>query len=168
MKQLLAVFLVLLFYVSPVQPQKSASQPTAPAGLDASSAELVTLTNAWTEASNAKDRARLEALMAPEFALYGWNGHLWAPRSAWLDNLLNHMEITEPWTMRELAPKVYGDFAIVTAVGTVAYTEDGHPFKLNVVVMDTWRRTNGRWQVVARNSCRVSPTSALTASPCTG
>jgi ketosteroid isomerase-like protein len=168
MKQLLAVFILLLFCVPPVQPQKSASQPTSPAGLDAGSAELVTLTNAWTDASNAKDRAKLEALMAPEFALYGWNGELWAPRSEWLDNLLNHMEIKEPWTMRELAPKVYGDFAIVTAVGTAAYTSDGHLFKLNVAVVDTWRRTNGRWQVVARNSCRISSTSASTTSPCTG
>ena len=63
MKQLLAVFLVLLFYVSPVEPQKSASQPASQTGLDAGSAELVTLTNAWTDASNAKDRAKLEALM---------------------------------------------------------------------------------------------------------
>lgn len=168
MKRVLALFLGLLFSALSLQPQKSASQPTSVAGLDAGSTELVTLTNAWTDASNSKDRAKLEALMAPEFALYGWNGELWAARSQWLDNLLNHMEIKEPWTMRELAPKVYGDFAIVTAVGTVAYTEDGHPFKLNVVVVDTWRRTNGRWQVVARNSCRISSASASTTSPCTG
>jgi ketosteroid isomerase-like protein len=168
MKQLLAVFLVLFFYVSPVEPQKSASQPASQAGPDAGSAELVTLTNAWADASNAKDRAKLETLMAQEFALYGWNGKLWSPRSEWLDNLINRMQITEPWTMREVAPRVYGDFAIVTAVGTVAYTSDGHVTNLNVAVVDTWRRTNGRWQVVARNSCRISPTSASTPSPCTG
>jgi hypothetical protein len=61
MKQLLAVFLVLLFYVSAVQPQKSVSQPTSQAGPDAASAELVTLTNSWNEAINANDRAKLEA-----------------------------------------------------------------------------------------------------------
>jgi hypothetical protein len=87
MKQLLAIFLALFFYVSPVQPQKSASQPTPQAGPEAASAELVTLTNAWTEAINANDRAKLEALMAPEFAAYGWNGELWATRSRWLDNV---------------------------------------------------------------------------------
>ena len=169
MKHLLGVLLVLLLYVSAVQPQKSASQPTPQAGLDAGSAELVTLTKAWTEAINAKDRAKLEELMAPEFALYGWNGELWSPRSQWLDNLFNHMELKESaWTTRELAPKVYGDFAIVTAAGTGFGTFDGHPFNWNVVVLDTGRRTKGRWQVVARNSCRVSPTSASTSSPCTG
>jgi hypothetical protein len=36
------------------------------------SAELVTLTKAWTDAMNAKDHEKLEALMAPEFALYHW------------------------------------------------------------------------------------------------
>jgi hypothetical protein len=76
MKQLLAVFLVLPFYVWPVQAQKTASQPASQAGRDAASAELVTLTNAWTQAINANDRVKLEALMAPEFAAYGWNGKL--------------------------------------------------------------------------------------------
>jgi len=41
----------------------------------------VTLTNAWNDAINAKDHAKLEALMAPEFALFGWNGEQWRPRS---------------------------------------------------------------------------------------
>ncbi len=69
MKQLLAVFVGLPFYVSPLQPQKPASQAAKQASQDTTSAELVTLTNAWTDAMNAKDHAKLEALMAPEFAL---------------------------------------------------------------------------------------------------
>jgi ketosteroid isomerase-like protein len=39
--------------------------------------ELVTVTNAWTDAINTKDRAKLDELMAPEYALYGWGcGHM--------------------------------------------------------------------------------------------
>jgi ketosteroid isomerase-like protein len=158
MKQLLAGFLVLLFCVSPVRPQK-ASQPTSQAGIDAASAELVTLTIAWTEAINAKDHAKLEALMAPEFAVYGWSGELWAPRSQWLDNLFNHIKIKEN-TVREVSPRVYGDFAIVTSVGTWAGASDGHSFDLRTIVVDTWRKTNGQWQVVTRTSCRRRSTSA--------
>lgn len=165
MKQLLVVFLAFLFYVSPVQPQKSASQPTLQVGLDAASAELVTSTDAWTAAINAKDRAKLDALMAPEFVLYGWRGEQWAARSQWLDNLFNHIEIKEN-TLRDVSPRVYGDFAIVTSVGTWAGTRDGRAFDVNTIVVDTWRRMNGRWQVVARNSCRISSASASTASPC--
>jgi len=140
MKQLLAVFLVLLFYVSPVQAQKTASQPTPQAGPDAASAELVTLTNTWTEAINANDRAKLEALMAPEFAAYGWNGELWATRSRWLDNVHFFSENT----LHEISPRVYGDFAIVTSVTTFVFTRDGHPSNETSILADAWRRMNGR------------------------
>jgi len=162
MKQLLAVFLVLLFHVSPVQPQESASQPTSQAGLDAASAELVTLTNVWTEAISANDRAKLEALLAPEFAAYGWNGKLWAARSPWLDNVHFYSENT----LHEISPRVFGDFAIVTSVDTSVVTYDGHPSNITSILVDTWRRINGRWQVVTRTICRMSSTSPSTASPC--
>jgi hypothetical protein len=39
--------------------QKTASQPVPQTGLDAASAELVTLTISWTDAINAKDQAKL-------------------------------------------------------------------------------------------------------------
>jgi ketosteroid isomerase-like protein len=162
MKQLLAVFLVLLFYVSPVQQQKSASQPTSQAAPDAVSAELVTLTTAWTEAINANDRAKLEALMAPEFAAYGWNGELWAARSQWLDNVHFFSENI----LHEISPRVYGDFAIVTSVTTFVVNYDGRPSNKTSILMDTWRRMNGRWQVVTRTICRTSSTSPSTASAC--
>jgi ketosteroid isomerase-like protein len=122
-----------------------------PAEASPDEAVLVTLTNAWTDAINTKDRAKLDELLASEYALYGWSGELWAPRSQWLDNLFNHVKIREN-TLRELSPRVYGDFAIVTSVGTWAGTWDGEPFNQKTIVVDTWRRMNGRWQVVTRNS----------------
>jgi hypothetical protein len=161
MKQLLAVFLVLLFYMSPVRSQESASQPTSQT-LDAAPAELVTSTNAWTEAINANDRAELEALIAPEFSAYGWSGKLWATRSQWLDNVHFYSEST----LHEISPRVYGDFAIVTSVATFVFIDDGHRANLKAILVDTWRRMNGRWQVVTRTICRVSPTSSSTASTC--
>ena len=114
-------------------------------------AVLVSLTNSWTDAINTKDRAKLDELMAPEYALYGWSGEVWAPRSQWLDNLFHHIKIREN-TLRELSPRVYGDFAIVTSVGTWAGTFDGDSFNQKTIVVDTWRRMNGRWQVVTRTS----------------
>jgi hypothetical protein len=122
----------------------------------------VTLTNAWTEAINANDRAKLEALVAPEFAAYGWNGELWAVRSPWLDNVHFYSENT----LREISPRVYGDFAIVASVATFVVTYDGRPSNITAVLVDTWRRTNGRWQVVTRTICRTGSTSSSPASPC--
>jgi hypothetical protein len=37
-----------------------------------------------------------------------------------------------------------------------------HPFDFKSIMVETWRRTNGKWQVVARNGCSPTPTSAST------
>jgi hypothetical protein len=168
MKQLLAVLLALLFCTSPLQPQKNESQPPTQAVPDAASAELVTLTNAWNDAVNAKDHPKLETLMAPEFALYRWNGEVLSPRSKWLDNL-DHIKIAE-YTVRNISARTYGEFAVVTSVCTWAGTwtgaYEGASFDYKSIMVDTWRRKDGKWQVVARSSCSPTPASAGTPSPC--
>jgi ketosteroid isomerase-like protein len=168
MKQLLPVLLCLLFCTPVLQPQKPASQASTQVGPDAASAELVTLTNAWTDAINAKDHAKLEALMAPEFALYRWNGEVLSRRPQWLDNL-DHIEIKE-FTVRDVSPRTYGEFATVTSVctwaGTWHGTHEGSSFDFKSIMVDTWHRTNGKWQVVSRSSCSPTPASASTPTPC--
>ena len=130
MKQLLVVSLALFFYVSPGQAQQPASPPAAQAG---------------------KDQAKVEALMAPEVALYRWDGELLASRPDWLD-FLYRTEIKE-YTVRNISARAYGEFGVVTLVCAWAGVNDGVPFDIHSVMVDTWRRTNGKWQVVARNSC---------------
>jgi ketosteroid isomerase-like protein len=164
MKQLLVVSLALLFCTLPAPAQQPVSPPAAQAAQDTASAELVTLTKAWTDAMNAKDHAKLEALVAPEFALYRWDGELMAHRPNWLD-FLYHTEIKE-YTVRDISARAYGEFGVVTLVCTWTGVHDGSPFDLHSVMVDTWRRTNGTWQVVARNSCTPTAASAGTASPC--
>ena len=143
MKNHSVILLLLLFAakvvgqdVTKVDTQQTTNHPNQ-AVQDEKAAELVALT--WTEAINAKDRPKLEVLMAPEYALYSWSGELWASRSQWLDNLFNHIKIKKN-TLVELAPKVYGDFAIVTSVGEWAGIFDGEPFNQKTIVVDTWRK----------------------------
>jgi ketosteroid isomerase-like protein len=165
MRQALVIVLGLVFSTSSLPSQKPASQRALQAGLDTASAELVTLTTSWTNAVNAKDYAKLESLMAPEFALYRWNGEVNARRPDWLDNL-DHIEIKE-YTVRDVSPKIYGELAVVTSVCTWSGVYgSGHPFHFNSIMVDTWRKTNGKWQVVARNSCSATPATASTPSPC--
>lgn len=114
-------------------------------------AKLVALTNEWTEAINKKDRQKLEQLMAPEYALYAWNGKLLAPRAVWLDNLFSHITI-EKNTLNDLSPRVYGDFAIVTSKGDWIGIFDGRHFNDKCIVVDTWRMLDGHWKVVTRTS----------------
>jgi len=113
--------------------------------------KLVGLTNEWTEAINKRDRKKLDQLMAPEYALYKWNGKLGAARPVWLDNLFSHITI-EQNTLYDLAPRIYGDFAIVTSKADWIGTMDGHHFNQKCIVVDTWRKLDGRWRVVTRTS----------------
>jgi ketosteroid isomerase-like protein len=122
-------------------------------------AELVALTNDWTKAITRKDHAKLEELMAPDYSLYAWDGALRAPRAVWMDNLYNHLEI-ENYEHKGIAPRVYGDVANVTSIADWRGVRNGKPFNETVIVVDTWRRTGDRWQVVSRTT-RVEPPVGL-------
>jgi ketosteroid isomerase-like protein len=113
--------------------------------------KLVGLANEFAEATNKKDRKKLDELMAPEYALYAWNGKLLAPRPVWLDNLFSHITI-EKNTLPDFAPRIYGDFAIITSKGDWIGTFDGQHFNQKCIVVDTWRKHDGRWRVVTRTS----------------
>ena len=143
----LLIIMVLLFVAS-MEAQK-ASAPSSSQPDKIASDELVTLTNEWVAAINAKDRAKLEALMAPDYALYGWNGEKWAARLEWLDNLLNHIKI-DAYSHQNIAAQVYGSIANVTSVGNWKGSFDGKAFDERDIVVDTWRRADGHWQVVSR------------------
>jgi hypothetical protein len=168
MKRLLVISFAVIFCVSLGRAQNGEAQQPAsplPAQADASSAELVTLTKTWTDAMNAKDHAKLEALVASEYALYRWDGQLLAPRADWLD-FLYHTDIKE-YTVRDISARAYGELGVVTSVCTWTGVNNGHSFDIHSVMVDTWHRTNGKWQVVARSSCTPTPQTAGTASPCT-
>jgi hypothetical protein len=65
---LAALLVALLFWTA----RQGATQTTQ----DATETKLVALANEWTEAINRKDREKLDELMAPEYALYAWDGKI--------------------------------------------------------------------------------------------
>lgn len=130
----------------------SAREPALPAERNSGpEAELVSLTNAWTDAILAKDQARLDALMAPDFALHAWEGGPDVPRARWLENLLQHLNIPE-LKHSAIVAHVYGDIATVTSKYYWRGTFNDKPFENHGYVIDVWRRSDGRWQVVSRTS----------------
>jgi hypothetical protein len=118
---------------------------------NADSRKLVALTNEWTDAINRKDRSKLEELLAPDYALYKWDGELWTARAEWLDNLINHVTIKH-YEHKDIGARIYGDMANVTSIGYWSGSFDHDVFNDIDIVVDTWRRTNGKWQVIARTS----------------
>jgi hypothetical protein len=115
-------------------------------------AELVSLTNQWTAAIIAKDRSKLESLMAPEYKLQGWDGSWQVERSLWLENLFQSYDIAE-YRHVDIVPHVYGDVAAITSKyywrGKRGRNEK-KPFEEHGYVVDVWRRASGHWQVVSR------------------
>ena len=69
-------------------------------------------------------------------------------------------------TVRNVSARAYGEFGVVTLVSTWTGVHNGGAFDIHAVMVDTWRRTNGKWQVVARNTCTPTPDSAGTPTPC--
>ena len=54
---------------------------TAPSAIET---ELLSLAKAWTDAINAKDRSKLDQLMAPEFTLHAWDNSWQVPKTDWM------------------------------------------------------------------------------------
>jgi hypothetical protein len=130
-----------------------AQQTSSPAPvLGTAEAELVSLTNEWTAAIIAKDRSKLESLMAPEYKLHGWDGSWQVERPQWLENLFQSYDIAE-YRHTDIVPHIYGDVAAITSKyywrGKRGRNEK-KPFEEHGYCVDMWRRANGRWQVVSR------------------
>jgi hypothetical protein len=149
MKLLISLCIVALFAFETLGAQQASSQSAAPGSFEA---ELVSLTNQWTSAILAKDRSKLDTLMAPDFALHGWDGSWQVERARWLENLFQSIDIAE-YRHSVIVPHIYGDVAAITSNyywrGTRGRNEK-KPFEEHGYVVDVWRRANGHWQVVSR------------------
>jgi hypothetical protein len=133
--------------------QSASPPPAAPTSAPGSpEAELLSLTNQWTAAILAKDRAKLEALMSPQFTLQGWDGSWQVERSQWLENTLRSYDIAE-YHHADIVPHVYGDVAAITSKWYwrgKRGRDEKKPFEEHGYCVDMWRRANGTWQVVSR------------------
>jgi hypothetical protein len=153
MKFLISVCIVALCACEKLAAQQaapsSAAQTSPPGSLET---ELVLLTNQWTDAILAKDRSKLDTLMAPDFTLHGWDGSWHVERARWLENLFQSIDIAE-YRHSAIVPHIYGDVAAITSKWYWRGARERNEKKLfdeHGYVVDVWRRANGRWQVVSR------------------
>jgi ketosteroid isomerase-like protein len=148
MKTLISVCSAILLATTMHGEQASSHSPVA----GSPEAQFVSLTNQWTAAIVAKDRSKLDALMSPDFVLQGWDGTWHVERPQWLENLFQSYDIAE-YHHSDIGPHVYGDVAAVTSKyywrGKRGRGEK-EPFEEHGYVVDVWRRSGDRWQVVSR------------------
>ncbi len=116
--------------------------------------EVLRLSEEWMQAAMQRDEAKLQQLMAPEFALRFQGGlHPPVPRETWLDDLLKRIRYTLKYTSKDA--KVYGNLAVVTSTFTWEGTFGEKPFAGSGFLIDVWVKREGRWQVVSRTSGRL-------------
>jgi hypothetical protein len=116
-------------------------------------AAIEVLESDWSRAFLARDYARVEQLVAPEFRLVGWNptGMSKTLRPAWMVNARRFDFKVYETTLLDVV--VVDDTAVATLSGnwTIGIGDKVMPND-KFLVTDTWVRRGGRWQVIARNA----------------
>ena len=114
--------------------------------------ELQTLEHEWMQAHQARDKARLEELVADGFRFTAI--HL-APepmsREQWMGAALGGYTITT-FAFEDMDIDVFGETAVVhsrySQIASYSTVNLSNVFRLT----DVWSKHSGRWQVVARHS----------------
>ena len=111
-------------------------------------AELKRLSTEIMSAVQRKDRARLDAMLAPDFRLTapGAGPQEGVPRATWIDNAVGR-----DWSdfrYENVAVRLFGDGAIVTS--RLHFRVSPMPFDLDSDIVDVWHRTGRGWQLHRR------------------
>jgi hypothetical protein len=146
MKRVLTLWLSVLILTS-------FSSGISLAALDSVTQEsrLVALTVEWTNAIVAKNRSKLDTLMAPNFALHAWDNSWSVDRPSWMKNLMERYRVDE-YNHSAIVARIYGDTADVTSKWYWRGIRDNKPFEEHGYVLDVWRQNSGAWQVLDRIS----------------
>jgi ketosteroid isomerase-like protein len=118
--------------------------------------ELAELEQAWMQAMEDRDEARLEELVAPGFRFTAL--HL-APepmsREQWMGAAMGGYHIVS-FAFQSMDIDVFGDTAVIHArysqIANFNAVDLSHGYRLT----DVWARIGGRWQVVTRHSSILS------------
>ena len=116
-----------------------------PAG---SSAEIVTLENAWVQAEVHNDADALGNLLADTFVSTQPDGSSQnkAETLAFVRDKSNHWDTVVAENMKV---HTYGDTSVVTGTYHEKGTSAGKPFDNHGLFTDTWILRNGKWRCVA-------------------
>ena len=103
----------------------------------------------WMEATQRRDAAALDQVLADEFVLVAARGV--ADRATWLHTALHLVEGRE---FRYVDPqvRVYGEVAVMLTGWHQEATMGGQEWSGDFRLTDTWVHRDGRWQVVLRHS----------------
>ena len=122
--------------------------------------QLKSLEHEWMSAWQRQDRTALEAILAPdyEFVLSATPTRPYT-RAEWLARALSGYSCSS-FTFHSIGVRVLEPYAVVTSRYSQVASVDGADRSHEFFLVDVWRRTAHRWEVVARHSAWPEPESA--------
>jgi len=121
-------------------------------------ASIRELQQAWMEAWIARDRATLERMLAPEFALVvSARPEARVDRAAWLRTAGTEY-VCESFRYDGMQLRDLGEIVVASSLATQRATAFGQDRSGTFFLTDIWRRgSDGEWQVIARYSWYPEP-----------
>ncbi|MEO5693468.1 MAG: nuclear transport factor 2 family protein [Usitatibacter sp.] len=125
----------------------------APASIEDDRRVLAAQADGWDKALIAKDRAGIEANMAPDFRQIRGGGGL-VNREEFIKDFLDPDGSVDPYVVEDFEIRLFGDTALLYGRIHMTGKDGGKPWAAHFRYIDTYVRRNGRWQVV---SVQVTP-----------
>jgi ketosteroid isomerase-like protein len=100
------------------------------------------------------DRARLEALAAPELS-YGHSGGVVEDRAQFVEVIASGRTDYKSIALSDQSVVMAGDEAIVRHVFSTEFESGGRPGSSRVGVLQVWKKRDGQWRLLARQAFRI-------------
>ena len=113
------------------------------------------LEKAWNQALEEKNAKALDMILADTFVSIDIDGSV-SNKSEFLASIKSPDYHASQAVTEESNVKVYGDVAVVVGVFRVKGMEKGRPYVHRERFVDTWIKSNGKWQCVATTSTLIA------------
>ncbi len=147
MKKLFLALAVLLATAAAAPQQKPISRDAG---------WVLGLEKAWNQALEAKDTKALDMILAESFVSIDIDGSV-ATKSEFLASIAATDYHPSQAVTEESTVQIYGNAAVVVGIFRVKGTEKGKPYTHRERFVDTWIKTNDKWQCVATTSTLIAP-----------
>lgn len=102
----------------------------------------------WDKAIVRKDRAAIEANMAPDFRQIDGGGNVETMKS-FVDDLMSPDLVIDPYTVEDFDVRLYGDTALLSGRTRMTGRYQGKPFASHYRYIDIYVRRDGAWKIVS-------------------
>ncbi|MDQ2778116.1 MAG: nuclear transport factor 2 family protein [Pseudomonadota bacterium] len=117
-------------------------------------ARLTAQADAWDRAIVRKDRAAIEANMAPDFRQIDGAGNV-ETKTSFVDDLLSPDLRIDPYTVEDFDVRLYGDMALLSGTTRMTGVVQGKTFASHYRYIDIYVKRTGQWQIVSVQISRI-------------